>query len=174
MTQTARSRALACLRIATASFLRPSSSRLFVDKVRDIVRLHLNPQDRALVLCVAEKSPISKRSIERNPAPAKCGRASQDGAPTTTSGTVLPRCSLRSKSPPATVIGECPRRHSPVEYVHLILNNQANCKTRARMARRPSALPPAIKRWVAHQRVDSTRGASEHRAIRKRDCPLPG
>ena len=35
-----------------------SSDPLFVDKVRDIVGLYLSPPDRALVLCVDEKSQI--------------------------------------------------------------------------------------------------------------------
>ena len=35
-----------------------STAPPFVDKVRDIVGLYLNPPDRALVLCVDEKSQI--------------------------------------------------------------------------------------------------------------------
>ncbi len=35
-----------------------SKDPLFVDKVRDIVGLYLNPPDRALVLCVDEKAQI--------------------------------------------------------------------------------------------------------------------
>ena len=35
-----------------------SRDPLFIDKVRDIVGLYLNPPDRALVLCVDEKSQI--------------------------------------------------------------------------------------------------------------------
>ena len=35
-----------------------STDPLFVDKVRDIVGLYLNPPDKALVLCVDEKAQI--------------------------------------------------------------------------------------------------------------------
>jgi hypothetical protein len=35
-----------------------SKDPLFIEKVRDIVGLYLNPPDRALVLCVDEKSQI--------------------------------------------------------------------------------------------------------------------
>lgn len=35
-----------------------SRDPLFIDKVRDLVGLYLNPPDRALVLCVDEKSPM--------------------------------------------------------------------------------------------------------------------
>jgi transposase len=53
-------------RIWRAFFLEPhraesfklSRDRLFIDKVRDIVGLYLNPLDRALVLCVDEQSQI--------------------------------------------------------------------------------------------------------------------
>ena len=40
---------------------RPSSCRtdpLFIDKVRDVVGLYLDPPEKALVLCVDEKSQI--------------------------------------------------------------------------------------------------------------------
>jgi hypothetical protein len=40
-----------------------STDPLFVDKVRDIVGLYLNPPDHAVVLCVDEKSQI--RALER-------------------------------------------------------------------------------------------------------------
>jgi ribosomal protein S12 len=39
-----------------------SRDPLFVDKVRDIVGLYLNPHDRALVLCVDEKPQIQAKS----------------------------------------------------------------------------------------------------------------
>ena len=49
-------------RIWTAFSVQPTARRssdpLFVDKVRDIVGLYLSPPDRALVLCVDEKSQI--------------------------------------------------------------------------------------------------------------------
>jgi hypothetical protein len=38
-----------------------SSDPAFVEKVRDIVGLYLNPPDRAVVLCVDEKSQIQER-----------------------------------------------------------------------------------------------------------------
>lgn len=41
-----------------AETFKPSADPLFIDKVRDIVGLYLNPPDRALVLCVDEKCQI--------------------------------------------------------------------------------------------------------------------
>ena len=42
-----------------------STDPLFIDKVRDIVGLYLAPPDRALVLCVDEKSQI--QALDRTP-----------------------------------------------------------------------------------------------------------
>lgn len=80
-----------------------SSDPLFVDKVRDIVGLYLSPPNRALVLCVDEKSQIRARS-RRSTAPSpccRCCRACPNAAPTITNVTAPPRCSPRSTSPPA-------------------------------------------------------------------------
>ena len=48
---------MACSRIAVESF-KLSTDPLFIEKVRDIVGLYLDPPDKALVLCVDEKSQI--------------------------------------------------------------------------------------------------------------------
>jgi hypothetical protein len=42
-----------------------SAHPFFVEKVRDIVGLYLNPPDKALVLCVDEKSQV--QALERTP-----------------------------------------------------------------------------------------------------------
>ena len=46
----------------------------FIEKVRGIVGLYLNPPDRAIVLCVDEKSQVQVESNRANPA-ASAGRA---------------------------------------------------------------------------------------------------
>ena len=64
---------LAGLRIATAR--RPSSSDpFFIEKVRDVVGLYLNPPDRALVLCVDEKSQIQALDRTRPLLPMRPGQ----------------------------------------------------------------------------------------------------
>ena len=71
----------------------------FVAKVRDVVGLYMAPPDRALVLCVDEKS-----QIQRSTAPSlccRCVRAKSSVDRTTTNVTARPRCSRRSMSPPA-------------------------------------------------------------------------
>jgi hypothetical protein len=48
---------------------------MFEDKVRDVVGLHMNPPDRALVLCVDEKSQIQALDRTQPGLPLKKGRA---------------------------------------------------------------------------------------------------
>ena len=93
-----------------------SSDPLFVDKVRDIIGLYLSPPDRALVLCVDEKSQIQaldrtqpvlpmlpgmpeRRTHSRS---CRCCRVCLSAAHTTTSVTARPRSSPPSMSPPAS------------------------------------------------------------------------
>ena len=54
-----------CPRPHRARSLKLSTDPFFVEKVRDIVGLYFNPPDKALVLCVDEKSTI--QVLERTP-----------------------------------------------------------------------------------------------------------
>ena len=64
-------------------------------KVRDVVGLYLNPPEKAVVVCVDEKTQI--QALDRT-APILPLRP---GLPETTSATAPPACSPRSRSPPA-------------------------------------------------------------------------
>jgi transposase len=76
-----------------------SSDPLFVDKVRDIVGLYLDPPLKAMVLCVDEKSQI--QALDRTQPLLPLARASPSGALTITRATARRRCLPRSTSPPA-------------------------------------------------------------------------
>ena len=52
-----------------------STDPLFVDKVHDIVGLYLDPPDRALVLCVEEKSQIQALDRTQPLLPMRPGQA---------------------------------------------------------------------------------------------------
>ena len=127
-----------------------STDPLFVEKVRDVVGLYLNPPERALVLCVDEKSQI--QAIDRSAPvlpilPGTPARMSHDYQ---RHGTT----SLFAALDVATgkVIGQMHQRHRAVEFkkfldqldaqvpndlqVHLILDNYATHKT------------PTIHRWL--------------------------
>jgi transposase len=128
-----------------------SKDPLFIEKVRDIVGLYLTPPDRALVLCVDEKSQI--QALDRTQPllpmrPVQVERRTHDYA---RHGTTSLFAALNVKT--GKVIGECHRRHRALEFrkfldrvevavpvdldVHLILDNYGTHKT------------PAIRRWCA-------------------------
>lgn len=68
-----------------------STDPFFVEKVRDIVGLYLNPpeQTRAIVLCVDEKSQV--QALDRSQPILPCAQARLSGAPMTTTAMGLPR-----------------------------------------------------------------------------------
>jgi len=125
-----------------------STDLLFIDKVRDIVGLYLNPPDRALVLSVDEKSRIQALDRMQLMLPMRPGQAERRSHDYRRHGTTsLFACK---------VIGEFHRRHRSVEFrkfldtieqnvpasldIHLILDNYGTHKTtaiRAWLAKRP-------------------------------------
>jgi transposase len=127
----------------------------FVDKVKDVVGVYLNPPERAVVLCVDEKSQI--QALDRTAPilpmlPGVPGRATHDYK---RSGTSSLYAALDIAS--GKVIGSLHARHRAIEFkkflitidqavpdhldVHLVLDNASTHKT------------PAIQRWLlAHPR----------------------
>ena len=121
-----------------------SSDPAFVDKVRDVVGLYLNPPDRALVLCVDERPQI--QAIERTAPvlPMRPGQPERHAHDYKRHGTTDLFAALDVKA--GTVIGVCHRRHRSVEFrafldtieasvppeadVHPVLDNAATHKTR--------------------------------------------
>lgn len=127
-----------------------SRDPLFVDKVRDIVGLYMNPPDHALVLCVDEKSQI--QALERTAPllPLRVGQAERRAHDYKRHGTTSLFAALDTKT--GAVLGKTYRRHRSQEFrqfldmiernvpaeldVHLILDNYATHKT------------AAIQRWL--------------------------
>lgn len=119
-----------------------SKDPLFIEKVRDIVGLYLNPPHKALVLCVDEKSQI--QALDRSqPVPMRPGQAERRSHDYTRHGTTSLFAALEAKS--GKVIGQLHRRHRSVEFrqfldqidaaipkdydTHLILDNYGTHKT---------------------------------------------
>jgi transposase len=146
-----------------------SRDPLFIDKVRDIVGLYLDPPDRALVLCVDEKSQTGapgKRSLlagvefqalERSAPllPMRPGQAERRAHDYLRHGTTSLFAVLDTKT--GKVISQLQRRHRSLEFrkfldtiehnvpaeldVHLVMDNYGTHKT------------PMIQRWmVRHPR----------------------
>jgi len=153
LTQTAVSRiwrafALQPHRIETFKL---STDPLFIEKVRDIVGLYLDPPDRALVLCVDEKSQIQALDRSQPLLPLRPGQVARRAHDYRRHGTTSLFAALNMKT--GKVLGKCYRRHRSIEFrkfldqidaavpdhldVHLILDNYGTHKT------------PAIHRWLA-------------------------
>ena len=77
-----------------------SPDPLFIEKVRDIVGLYLNPPDAAVVLCVDEKTQV--QALDRTAPILPWSRAPLSGAPMTTNATGPPTSMPRSMSRRAT------------------------------------------------------------------------
>ncbi|MFZ0693795.1 MAG: IS630 family transposase [Alphaproteobacteria bacterium] len=145
-----------------------SKDPLFIDKVRDIVGLYLNPPDRAMVLCVDEKSQIQALDRTQPLLPMRPGQVERRSHDYKRHGTTSLFAALDVKT--GTVIGECHRRHRSVEFrkfldtidqnvpaaldVHLILDNYGTHKTttiRNWLAKRPRFhvhFTPTSASWI--------------------------
>jgi len=127
-----------------------STDPLFVDKVRDVVGLYLDPPERALVLCVDEKSQIQALDRSQPVLPMQPGMPERRTHDYLRAGVTSLFAALDVAT--GTVIGSIHRRHRAQEFlrflrtidanvpadldVHLILDNYATHKT------------PAVKRWL--------------------------
>src|SRR6202165_3088770 len=128
-----------------------SKDPLFIEKVRDIVGLYLNPPDKALVLCVDEKAQIQALDRTQPVLPMRPGQVERRTHDYTRYGTTSLCAALNVKT--GTVIGECYPQHRAREFrkfldvidaavptdldLHLILDNYATHKT------------AVIQRWLA-------------------------
>lgn len=127
-----------------------SNDPLFIDKVRDIVGLYLSPPDKAVVLCVDEKSQIQALDRTQPLLPMRPGQAERRTHDYVRHGTTSLFAALEVKT--GRVIGELRRRHRSLEFrkflnriegsvpkdleLHLILDNSSIHKA------------PTIRRWL--------------------------
>jgi len=133
-----------------------STDPRFVEKVRDVVGLYLNPPARAVVFCVDEKSGIQALDRTRPVLPLRPGIAERQTHDYVRHGTTTLYAALRVLD--GVVIGECRRRHRTREFLqflnrldqatpkrqalHLILDNLSAHKS------------PPVQRWLRrHPRV---------------------
>jgi len=128
-----------------------STDPFFVEKVRDIVGLYLNPPDKAMVLCVDEKSQIQALDRTQPFLPMGLGYVEGVTHDYARHGTTTLFAALDIST--GQVITRCKRRHRHQEYldflkqietnvptsldIHLVVDNYATHKH------------PKIKRWLA-------------------------
>jgi transposase len=175
-----------------------SKDPLFIDKVRDIVGLYLNPPDRALVLSVDEKSQIQALDRMQPMLPMRPGQAERRSHDYRRHGTTSLFAALDVKT--GKVIGECHRRHRSVEFrkfldtieqnvpasldIHLILDNYGTHKTtaiRAWLAKRPrfhvhftptsASWINMVERWFAALTEKQIRRGA-HRSVRELETAI--
>jgi transposase len=127
-----------------------SRDKQFVEKVKDVVGLYLNPPDRALVLSVDEKSQIQALDRTQPGLPMKKGRCETMTHDYKRNGTTTLFAALNMAD--GTVIGKCLPRHRSREFIkflelideqtppeldlHLIVDNYGTHKS------------PPVKRWL--------------------------
>ena len=130
-----------------------STDPLFVDKVQDIVGLYMSPPNRAIVLCVDEKSQIQALDREQPVLPMAPGVPERRTHTYIRNGTTSLFAALDIAT--GAVIGKCYKRHRAAEFldflkridaqmpegpdVHLVMDNYATHKT------------PKIKAWLARR-----------------------
>ena len=128
-----------------------SSDPLFIEKVRDVVGLYLDPPERALVLCVDEKSQIQALDRSAPVLPMMPGMPERRTHDYARFGVTTLFAALDVAS--GQIIGSLHRRHRAIEFrkflttidtqvpaeldVHLICDNLSTHKT------------PAIGKWLA-------------------------
>jgi transposase len=130
-----------------------STDPQFIDKVRDVVGLYMNPPERAIVLCVDEKSQVQALDRTQPLLPLGPGQPERHTHDYERHGTT----SLFAALDVATgrVIGKCLRKHRHQEFlnflkhidqaipddgetaIHLVMDNYATHKT------------PKVKQWLA-------------------------
>ena len=162
-----------------------STDPLFVEKVRDIVGLYLAPPDRALVLCVDEKSQAQALDRTQPLLPLRPGQAERRTHDYARRGTTSLFAALDVKA--GKVIGRCFPRHRAAEFrrfldeidaavppdldVHLVLDNSATHKTaliRGWLAKRPRYhvhFTPTSASWI--NQVERWFGLLTERALRR-------
>ena len=130
---------------------RLSNDPLFIEKVRDIVGLYMNPPDHAVVLCVDEKSQIQALERTQPMLPMRPGQPERRTHDYLRHGTTTLFAALDVAT--GEILGECYPRHRHQEFlrflktidedvpddldIHLILDNYATHKT------------PTVQRWLA-------------------------
>src|SRR3954466_6424304 len=102
-----------CLQPHRSDTFKLSTDPLFVEKVRDIVGLYMSPPERAVVLCVDEKSQIQALDRTQPLLPLGPGRPENRTHDYVRHGTTTLFAALDAKT--GRVIGECHQRHRATE-----------------------------------------------------------
>jgi transposase len=131
-----------------------SPDPMFVEKVRDIVGLYMNPPEHGIVLCLDEKSQIQALNRTQPILPLRPGVPERRSHDYQRNGTTTLFAALNAHT--GEVVSKCFRRHRAKEYlaflrvldaelrddgreIHLVVDNYATHKT------------PVVQRWFARR-----------------------
>jgi transposase len=95
-----------------------SRDKQFVEKLHDVVGLYMNPPDKALVLCVDEKSQIQALDRTQPGLPMKKGRCGTQTHDYKRNGTTTLFAALSMLD--GKVIGDCMPRHRHQEFIRFL------------------------------------------------------
>lgn len=95
-----------------------SKDKRFIEKLTDVVGLYLNPPDKALILCVDEKSQVQALDRTQPGLPMKKGRCGTMTHDYKRNGTTCLFAALNVLE--GTVIGSCYPRHRNVEFLKFL------------------------------------------------------
>lgn len=162
-----------------------STDPFFIEKVRDIVGLYLNPPDHAMVLCVDEKSQIQALNRTQRALPMGLGYVQGYTHDYIRHGTTTLFAALDIAT--GRVIAQCKKRHRHQDFlaflnlidrevpadldVHLVIDNYAthkHAKVKAWLARRPRYhlhFTPTYASWL--NQVERWFGLITQRAIKR-------
>jgi transposase len=162
-----------------------SNDPLFVEKVRDIVGLYLDPPEHALVLCVDEKSQIQALNRSQPLLPMMPGQAERRTNTYKRNGTTSLFAAFDTAN--GKIIGQCYRRHRATEFrrflnkldsevpdeldVHLVLDNLNTHKSAiiqrwfARHPRFHVHFTPTYSSWL--NQVERWFGLLEQRQLKR-------
>jgi transposase len=175
-----------------------SSDPFFIEKVRDVVGLYLNPPEKAVVLCVDEKSQIQALDRTQPLLPLRPGQAERRTHDYTRYGTTSLFAAFNALT--GEIIGKCHRRHRSVEFrkfldliednvpegqdVHIVLDNYGTHKTamiQRWLVKRPhfhlhftptsSSWLNLVERWFAELSEKQIRRSS-HRSVNQLETAI--
>jgi transposase len=130
-----------------------SNDPQFAEKVTDVVGLYLNPPDRALVLCVDEKSQIQALDRTQPGLPLKKGRAATMTHDYKRHGTTTLFAALDVKS--GLVIGACQPRHRATEFIRFLRRID-------RCVKKPLAVHLVLDNYGAHKTAEVKAWLAKH------------
>ena len=128
-----------------------STDPFFVEKVRDIVGLYLNPPDKALVLCVDEKSQIQALDRTQPLLPLGIGYAEGITHDYVRHGATTLFAALDIAT--GAVLTQCKRRHRHQEFLQFLRHLEANVPQQLDIHlvvdNYGTHKHPKVKRWLA-------------------------